>query len=84
MNFEEYVNKLPWAAKKTDEKAFHSYRNEEARIYEQFKQDLFEDLGIEANPKRDKLFSIAWDMGHSAGYQEVYGYACDLVELIED
>ena len=50
---------------------------------EEFKKDLFEDLGIEFNPKRDKLYSLAWEKGHSSGFSEVYNYACELVDLIQ-
>lgn len=45
-------------------------------------QLIFEDLGIYDNPKRFLLWEKAWDLGHSAGYHEVYGCALDLVELI--
>jgi hypothetical protein len=40
------------------------------------------DLGIENNPKADKMLSIAWEEGHANGYYEVYLHAMDLVELI--
>jgi hypothetical protein len=61
-----------------------AYGAETARLEAQFKADLFKELGIENNPKRDKLFSKAWELGHSSGYSEVYSYADDLVELILD
>jgi len=48
----------------------------------QFFADMKKDLQIEDNPKADKMLSIAWDLGHSGGYQEVYFYAKDLVHLI--
>ena len=57
-------------------------RAEESRLYEEFKSDLFEDLGITDNPKREKLFSLAWEIGRSTGYSDVYSVACGLVELI--
>lgn len=60
------------------------YRVEESRLDTEFKSDLFEDLGITDNPRREKLFSLAWEIGHSIGYSEVYRVACDLVELIRD
>jgi hypothetical protein len=47
-----------------------------------FLNDVKKDLGIENNPKADKMLSIAWDLGHSCGYSEVYYYARDLVSLI--
>lgn len=49
-----------------------------------FKLDLFKELGIETNPKRDLLFQKAWDRGHSSGLAEVHTCAMDLVELIEN
>lgn len=51
-------------------------------LHEQFKEELFEELGITNNPKRHRLFEKAWEQGHGCGYAEVYSYACDLVDLI--
>lgn len=62
--------------------ALSAYGAETSRLYDMFKADLFEDLGIADNPKREKLFSIAWEDGHSSGYNTVYNIASDLVELI--
>jgi len=33
--------------------------------------------------KLDRLWDIAWDMGHSSGYSEVYNYYVDLSDLID-
>ena len=70
-----------------DEKAYKKklseWRVSESKLLMEFKKDLFEDLGITNNPKNELLFSKAWEHGHSAGFHEVYGYACDLVALIE-
>jgi len=59
------------------------YNQRQAEIEEEFYNDLCEDLGITGHPKAGKLFSIAWEKGHSSGYQEVYVVACDLVDLIK-
>lgn len=59
------------------------YRKEESRLDDLFQSDLFDDLGISENPKKDKLFSMAYERGHSGGMEEVYAYASELVELIE-
>lgn len=32
---------------------------------------------------RDKVYSYAWEMGHSCGYSEVYIHLCDLVNIFE-
>lgn len=49
---------------------------------EEFKCDLFKDLDIEDNPKRELLYDKAWEMGHAYGLSEVYSKACDMVDLI--
>lgn len=66
------------------DEARNVYGAEAARLEELFKQDLFEDFSISDNPKREKLYSIAYDKGHSYGYSEIYNVACDLVELIKE
>jgi hypothetical protein len=64
--------------------AIKPYKDEKSKLYDEFKADLFADLGIETNPKKEKLFSKAWEDGHSSGYGEVYSCALDLVDLIKD
>lgn len=64
-------------------KAREAYYDNVSDCHNRFRQDLFEDLDIVDNSKRDLLFSKAWELGHSSGYNEVYNYACDLVELIK-
>ena len=63
--------------------AFDAYHAAEQAVYDNFKNDLFADLGISDNPRRHVLFAKAWERGHSSGLQEIYNVACDLVELIE-
>lgn len=60
------------------------YDEEKSRLYEEFQRDLFEDYGVCDNPKRFKCFELAWESGHSSGYNEVYDVFGDLVELIRD
>jgi TPR repeat protein len=62
--------------------ALTAYGRETARLEALFRKDMFEELGITDNPRADKLYSMAWEHGHSSGYSEVYNYACDLAELI--
>lgn len=50
----------------------------------EFKKDAFETLGIENNPKREKLFEIAWIKGNDYGYSDVFGLMNDFLPLIED
>lgn len=78
MYFEKYNNKLEYNRENRKE-----YYEETKRLTELFKQDCFDELGIRDNPKRERAFSLAWEHGHSGGYQEVYNYLLDFVELIK-
>lgn len=73
--------------KVTDEvalkKAKDAYGAEQQRIMAEFKRDLLADLGIENHPLREKLYSKAWEDGHSSGFEEIYNCALNLVDLIE-
>lgn len=60
------------------------YDAESAKLHQEFKNDLFEEFGVSDNPKRFKCFDLAWEHGHSSGYEEVYNYFCDFVDLIRD
>ncbi len=61
-----------------------AYSAESGRLTELFKRDLFAELGIVGHPKAEKLYSIAWDMGHSSGFSEIETVAWDLLPLIQD
>jgi len=82
MNYTKYEHKLPYCTRSSDPNAWNAYREETVGLVQMFKQDLFIDLGIQDNPKREKLFEIAWNMGHSSGYSEVYNYAREIADLI--
>jgi hypothetical protein len=61
-----------------------AYRNEENRLYTQFKKDLLEHLGFTNHPKAEKLFAMAWSDGHASGYEEVAICADRYAELLRD
>ena len=58
-------------------------REEEDKRIEAAKVRVFQETGTTDNPKREQLWSKAWELGHSAGVSEVEYYYCDLVELIK-
>ncbi len=66
------------------EKVKAAYYEEGTRLDTLFWNDIADELGIINNPKRYKLQAIAYDRGHSGGYEEVYGHMLALVELIRD
>lgn len=63
--------------------AKNAFNKEEQNIYDLFKDCLFEEFGVTNNPKREKCFSLAWEHGHSSGFNEVYNYFSEFVELIK-
>lgn len=66
--------------------ARQAYQAETAARMAEFKNDLFYDNGFvgEAyNEFTEKLFSIAWEKGHSSGLAEVASVFEDLVELVD-
>src|SRR5258708_11820977 len=81
---EQYVLdlKLYEAQKKSYDAQYKSYQEDNQKFQLQFKTDLFAELGITDNLKRETLYSLAYDYGHSAGLYEIYIHAEKLVELI--
>lgn len=82
------------AGKKNREEAKENYRNEiraernkyhveQFKIDNEFKLALFQEYEVENNPKREKIFSMAWERGHSCGYSEIEEDFMDLVELVK-
>lgn len=71
-----------------DEDAYKAHRkqydDESSKLYQEFRNDLFEEYGVSDNPKRFRCFELAWEHGHSSGYSDVYNYFGDFVELIRD
>jgi hypothetical protein len=51
---------------------------------ESVKRAWEEEFGISGHPKADLLFNLAWEFGHSHGYNDVYSYYIDMVDLIKD
>lgn len=66
-----YTNLIKYAMAKTDVAQHTLWANEEARLYELFKSDLFANHGLTNHPKADLAFSYAWEDGHSHGYNEI-------------
>ena len=59
------------------------YRHEEGRVMERFLIDLCKEYGVENNSKRHKVYHLAWEYGHSGGFEAVDNYFSELVELIK-
>lgn len=65
------------------QEARQKYHEDQGRLHEEFRQDLFDAHGVVGHPKADKVYSYAYDRGHAHGYQEVALIFGDLVELIK-
>lgn len=83
---EEYPNAI--IQEVLNEEAYRTkskkYGEEVHKLHDEFMNDLFEDFGVQDNPKRHKAFELAYDRGHANGYSEVYNEFDELVELIRD
>lgn len=77
----DYYDDVEMPQYRKDKDLYHKKRND---VYELFKQNLLSMLEIEKHPKADKLFSLAWERGHSNGYYEVALEASELVDLLKD
>lgn len=81
----EYTNKLKDYEKEYNKwkDILEKYFSARRQLFDEFSSDLEEFHGVKDNPKRTQLFNIAWDLGHSGGYNEVANYYNDFVELIK-
>ena len=59
-----------------------AYCAEDGRLAAEFKRDLEVEYATMDNPKRDLLYSKAYDHGHSSGWSEIANCYSDLVDLI--
>lgn len=76
-----YKTKLPYPPYRDDVQR-KSYQDDQRRLNDQFMEDAIEAAGLKGNPKADKVWAKAWDLGHSAGHGEVWSYLTDLAELV--
>ena len=89
INDPKYKNEVAYPYKKGYENsddyqnAKALYNQREGEIYELVKHDMLEDVGLLNHPKANKIWSYAWEQGHSSGYSEVYNVLLDLTELFK-
>ena len=60
------------------------YRRQAHDLMVKFKDDLLKHLDITGHPKAERLWEMAWEEGHSAGYEEVLSSAETLVDLLDE
>jgi hypothetical protein len=59
------------------------FRDDEARLHQEFRDDLEREFGMKGHPKADLLYSKASDRGYDEGGRyEVYQAYLDLIDLV--
>lgn len=53
-----------------------------SKAHTRFRNDLIIYVGMNEHPKRDAVFEMAWDLGHSSSLIEVVNYMEKLANLI--
>lgn len=54
----------------------------EAKILAQFQIDALKAVGLFGHPKADKVYSLAWERGHSAGFHDIFVNLIELADLV--
>jgi hypothetical protein len=68
---------------KTHREQMAAYYARSAALEAEFRRDLEVTYDMVGHVKADLLYGKAYEMGHSAGFQEVASYYSDLVELVQ-
>lgn len=66
------------------QKEFATYRKENQRVYDAFKNDALSYCGYAEHPKADLIFARAWEAGRSSGYASVLDELRDLCQFLDD
>lgn len=61
---------------------FNKYKGNTPEVYEQFRKDAMEELGIVGHDKADWMWSMAWRHGHYYGFKEVFFQLRDLAKML--
>ncbi len=76
-----------WKAYKAALEKFYTdreiYKEDEAAKLEQFRIDALEECGLLNHSKASKLYSFAWEHGHSGGLYEVLYWLREVADLVE-
>lgn len=62
-------------------KAVEAYRIAESKCMDQFRADLFEESRIDECGLHHRIYSYAWEHGHSSGLEEVARIYDEIVDI---
>ena len=80
-----YDNKLNWPGSGMDgdlKELRKKYQQENGRLRNLFRSDLEETYGVAGHKKKDILWALAWERGHSSGLTEVFVCYDEMVQLL--
>lgn len=61
-----------------------AWQVEDRRIYNDFRQDALEDVGLGDHVKKNRAWDFAWDRGHANGFGEVYYWLEEIAGILKD
>ena len=77
-----YAPQIPYPTGKANREARLAYISVQQRLVQEFRADLEAEFGLADHPKAALLFDMAWDNGHSSGFQDVYYHYDRLSALV--
>lgn len=79
-----YRTKLPYVNMYQDPSGYDAYHHDQCSLDSEFQEDALEHAGLTNHPKANKVWSMAWDHGHSAGWSEILYWVVELSTLVKD
>ena len=65
-------------------KGTERYRKAQAQEEADVREAILAEHGLAGHPKAGQVYSMAWEHGHSSGYEEVESWVRELAELVLD
>lgn len=59
-----------------------AYREDQAKLENDFRRDLIAEFGMTGHPMADKVYGKAWEHGHSSGLSSVYFWFDEFMEVV--
>ena len=79
----DFNSKLPYVARREDKAAYEAHIKDCERLGQEFKAALFDHLGIQDNPKKEKLYKLVCEDRDTDGDLDALLMAEKLVDLIK-
>lgn len=84
ITWQELKKKEEDARRKLREEERRRWREQEAHEIEESKERMSVECGVpRSHPKFERVWDIAWSLGHSSGIYEVENYFRELADLLK-